>query len=317
MSKKVVICINIYQLQYILAVADHASVSKAAAALSVSQPYLSRIIRELEEEQGVKLFCREKNGFYPTNAGREFFEESRRILQEISTLQDMFKGINQEPYSFSVYSMRTSISESAFIHLYNQYQDKRYMRFIYMEEEILKVIEAVGNRTADIGVLYINNVRSEFVKSYLHSQSVAYQVIALRNSYVVVRSGHPLTKLDRPLRREDLYPYSTLVYRDEEQYLMGKMPDRFGSMDINWKGGRIQVSSRAALHNVLRQTDSFSIGDQGIRNQEEKLGLVSLPMERESFIQDCTHELLVIYRENGTLSQTQKSFLNYLKEVVD
>ncbi|MDX8030566.1 LysR family transcriptional regulator [Lentzea sp. BCCO 10_0856] len=48
---------DIRQLRYFLAVVDHGSVNKAAAALHVAQPSLSQAIRALERDLGLDLLC--------------------------------------------------------------------------------------------------------------------------------------------------------------------------------------------------------------------------------------------------------------------
>ena len=67
-------------LRYFLAVAEELNVRRAAARLHVSQPPLSRQIRDLEQEAGAKLFVRSRRGMQLTEAGRMLLNEARQIL---------------------------------------------------------------------------------------------------------------------------------------------------------------------------------------------------------------------------------------------
>src|SRR5206468_11636846 len=68
-------------LRYFIGVAEEENVSRAALKLHVSQPALSRQIRDLEEELGFLLLERSARSVRLTEAGRAFLIEARAVLQ--------------------------------------------------------------------------------------------------------------------------------------------------------------------------------------------------------------------------------------------
>jgi DNA-binding transcriptional LysR family regulator len=77
--------VELRHLRYFVAVAEMENVSRAAMQrLHVSQPSLSRQIRDLEEEMGVQLLERTAKSVRLTEAGRAFLDEARAILKQTS-----------------------------------------------------------------------------------------------------------------------------------------------------------------------------------------------------------------------------------------
>ena len=68
-------------LRYFVAVAEMENVSRAALKLHVSQPALSRQIRDLEDEIGFSLLERTAKSVRLTDAGRAFLDNARALLQ--------------------------------------------------------------------------------------------------------------------------------------------------------------------------------------------------------------------------------------------
>jgi DNA-binding transcriptional LysR family regulator len=73
--------IDLRHLRYFVAVAEQESISRAAKRLHVSQPPLSRQIRDLETEVGVALFERDSRRLTLTGPGEVFLSEARAVLQ--------------------------------------------------------------------------------------------------------------------------------------------------------------------------------------------------------------------------------------------
>ncbi len=80
---------NVQQLEYILAVEEYGSFSKAAESKFISQPALSMMVQKLEDELDVKIFDRSKQPIIPTDAGEPVLEQARIILREISKLHEI------------------------------------------------------------------------------------------------------------------------------------------------------------------------------------------------------------------------------------
>lgn len=79
-------------LRYFRAVAELLNFSRAAEKLRVAQPALSRQIRALEEELGVRLFDRDR-GVQLTDAGRIFFRQTVKILAQVEVAVDEVRAV--------------------------------------------------------------------------------------------------------------------------------------------------------------------------------------------------------------------------------
>ncbi|WP_044338925.1 LysR family transcriptional regulator [Rossellomorea aquimaris] len=85
---------NLQRLEYFMAVAREKSLSKAAHALFVSQPALSKQMKKLEDMLGFPLFIRSASGMTLTNKGKELQEELDPILGQLHLIMEKYTTTN-------------------------------------------------------------------------------------------------------------------------------------------------------------------------------------------------------------------------------
>jgi LysR family nitrogen assimilation transcriptional regulator len=78
--------VDITQLRYLIAVVDAGSLSRAAAALHISQPALSQRMTQLEGELGVNLLERGPRGVVATQAGHDLYRDAHRLVRQFDQL---------------------------------------------------------------------------------------------------------------------------------------------------------------------------------------------------------------------------------------
>ena len=79
-------------LRYFVAVAAHGSFNRAAKILHLTQPALSRQVKDLEEELGVPLFVRGQNTVKLTESGDLFYEEAREVIARANEAVQRVRG---------------------------------------------------------------------------------------------------------------------------------------------------------------------------------------------------------------------------------
>ncbi len=83
---------NLQDLRYLVALADHRHFGRAAEACSVSQPTLSSQIRKLEEELGVKLLERTNKRVELTPVGSQILSHAQRALAEARQMETVARA---------------------------------------------------------------------------------------------------------------------------------------------------------------------------------------------------------------------------------
>jgi LysR family cyn operon transcriptional activator len=78
---------NLQQLRYVVATAEHRTMTDAARSLYIAQPALSRAIRDLERELGMTLFARSGRGVVVTAQGRRVVKLAKEALDAVHEIE--------------------------------------------------------------------------------------------------------------------------------------------------------------------------------------------------------------------------------------
>ena len=79
---------ELYRIFY--TVATHKNITKASKELNISQPAISKSIKNLEEQLGGQLFIRTKRGVFLTEEGKEFYRYIKQAIEYISNAENKF-----------------------------------------------------------------------------------------------------------------------------------------------------------------------------------------------------------------------------------
>ncbi|WP_207482780.1 LysR substrate-binding domain-containing protein [Arenibaculum pallidiluteum] len=154
------------QLKLFSTVAEFGNFSRAAVALSIGQPVLSRQIKALEAELGVDLLYRNGRGIVLTEAGKLLNEYSKGILEQISRATTEIAALRSNPRGTIVIGMPPSVGVVLTAPLVQRFRtDFPLVSMRVVEGFSGHVLEWLINGKIDVAVLYnaprMSNLLSE------------------------------------------------------------------------------------------------------------------------------------------------------------
>ena len=157
---------NLRQLQYFIEVSELASVTKAAERLHIAQPALSRHMRSLERDLGVRLFAREGRGIVLTNAGHVFQDRVRTILRELDRAQLEVKALSRSPGGRIDFGMPLSISQALTRVLVQRvHQELPDVALRIIDGWTGFIIEWLLRGRLDLGIVYDHTLKSDVLRT--------------------------------------------------------------------------------------------------------------------------------------------------------
>lgn len=100
------------QLRYFVAIAEHGTFSKAAAKVHIAQSALSHQLAQLEEELGASLFLRSRRGATLTEAGVLFHVHALSILRQVADAQASVSSLLKAPSGRVIFGLPHSVSHA-------------------------------------------------------------------------------------------------------------------------------------------------------------------------------------------------------------
>lgn len=143
------------QLRYFLQVADFKSFSRAAVAVRIAQPALSRHIRKLEEELGVALFYRDGRGAILTEQGKRYYERVTDILRQLDQATAELHSDDDMPTGEVVLGVPTELGPRFILRIVQSFRG-RYpsARIRVAESGSAQIAEWLQSSRLDAGFIY-------------------------------------------------------------------------------------------------------------------------------------------------------------------
>lgn len=304
----------IKNFEYLIKVAETGSITKAAHDLYVSQPYLSKLIREVEEHYGFSIFLRTSKGVELTSEGESFIKQSKTLLTEFNRLSNIASNRIENRESFSISTIKSSLVVECFVRLIKEYENK-YIEFKLIERNGKGPLEDVYLLNADLGIVYTQLSKLEYLKKEVKRKGMRYKRICTLTYCILLRSGHPIFERKQDINIWNLKKYGLVRYDNNKlPYASSKLEVNTYSdlVNLNDIKNIMQINSRALLHNILTQTDYFSIGTTAARNQEELFGIVSIPFPESSPGERI--EMGVISSKKGSINPIASRFIEMITE---
>lgn len=296
---------QLQQLIYFERIAELGSINKAAEALLVTQPNLSKAIRNLEDELQIQLFKRNNKGVSMTENGQKLYQYTRTILNQL----DLINGIaSQEAiYLLSIVSYPI-ISISRLVSRFYQNHMEEDIRIQLLEERLQKVIEMVATGEAEVGFLMYNNVQSKEVRHMLHYKNIEMKLIGVDTWHVNVGPKSPFYEREEVTIRELLhYP---IVRRPDDYFSNLTFYLCIDGVPLTEFKKVVYMGDSAAVINMLKYTDVFRFTPGLSRYDFEEYGIRTIP------IKNCDVEIGIawIHRKKELLSRAAEEFIDLLEE---
>ena len=246
--------IDLRQLRHLLAVADHGSFGRAAAALRMTQPALSRSMQGLERRVGAVLFERSKSGVVPTDEGRVLIVRARVLVHAADELdrelvRRKVPGAGQIAIGAGPYPGETIVPAALarFVATHPLVRVRVLIRGDWDE-----LLRRLRGREVDFLVCEISTLDGE--------RDLEVEPLSPHLLYFVARRGHPLVRR-AAVKPENLFAYPLLALSRIPPRVLEPLQSTFGALEGRQPGRpfpAVEVASLAAVKRMLADSDAIA-----------------------------------------------------------
>lgn len=286
-----VVAMNLNQFEYLLAIYQQGSITKAAQMLFVSAPAVSNAVKSLEDELGYPILVRLQNGVSFTPEG----EEAIHILQELQAGIVRLKQIGHSDKTIAgefILGGTSHFNSAVLLPLILQ-MHARYpeLKLHLRGGDSDTTISAVGQDTVHIGLVLICELDAAVMFREISRNQLEFYQLFLDEMRFVVRKQHPLLQKAH-LTMHDVFQYPYICYVETVHKYV---PDFFLSLISRMSGEKetyyqekadnkllnmVRINDRESLYEMLLHTNGVTLMPFSIQDylQEKQPGLQFLEL---------------------------------------
>lgn len=297
---------TLQQLRYVIAIGKYGSFNNAAKNLHVSQPSISALVKDLEQELHISVFHRTSKGIVWTPEGMELLKYAHQMIDREEYVKERFRQQTaRPPVVFSVSSQHYTFVVDIFTKLENSLDADRYV--LRLKETLTStVISDVAKQRSEIGVIYSSEFSEKHIGRLLRESSLSFTPLFSAVPHVFIRRDHPLAK-KKSIRTTDLAPYPCIVYDQNDD-----VPPYFSEEIVlpDFKPAKtLYVSDLFSCVFMMERCDAYNIGTGLIPEHREAGAYAALPLEGQAPM-----TVGWIGLTNATLSPLGERFISMLRD---
>lgn len=300
---------NIQHLKYAVEVERTGSITQAAEKLYMSQPNLSKAIKELESTLGIAIFKRTSKGIMPTKKGEEFLNYAKNLLAQIEAMESLYNPDTRNTQRFSISVPRASYIAHAFTRFVNTLDTTKEIELNFNESNSMAAINSVMEGEYNMGIIRYQIAHQDYFHSLLEDKGLEAQSILQYHYMALMSKEHPLALRDS-FDYDDLDHYIEILHGD----LMLPFVAKTHHDETTRSKKRIYIFERGSQFDLLRKvTATYMWVSPMPQELLDCYGLVQKQCEEASEV----YEDMLVYPKGYKLTPFDEAFLEKLYEVRD